>query len=1178
MMRLSKTWAVARMELRHTRRLVRYWVFIGIAYLFGLAAYVYYSALHALFSAASASVGMIGPRYLMMAIGLYYVTGFVLGIVFLGFDVRARDVRESIVEVLDSRPMTNFELVAGRFLALFLAGWIPMAFLALLIEGLGALLPLLGSPIGRTVEPFSLVSFVFLMGMPAISFAVGLVFAITLLVRNRIVAAVVCVAAIVGLYAALFTIPYTYGIFIDYLGSRAVAFPSDIVPGLALNGSGWLQRLAFVAIALGLLGLATVLHPRLDGGGRKRPAMISTALLVVGALFLTVASLRVFREAGRIEQWRGAHAARAGEPVPDIVAIDGSVVVDLGERIDADLSIVVQAPPGQTLNDVLLTLNPGVRVAEVTDEDGRPLAAEHADGLLDIGLERPLAPGRRLTLNLRYGGPPDTNFAYLDSVINLLTLDANEAQIGILGFEPAIFDSRFVALMPGIHWLPASGVAVGRDDPRTRPRDFFRIALDVDVPADWLVAGPGRRETVSRDDERATFRFAPEPSVPEVALVAAGFESFATEIDGVTFEVLVHPDHDANFEVLADAREEVEQWIADRLDVARQAGLAYPFDAFTVVEVPNTLRSYEGGWRLDTALAPPAMMLLKETSFPTARFDVDYVNIVGNGRDYDQDGGKARIDRDRLVRFFSNDFAGGNIFTGAARSFFAHRSSAYGPNAIPLEFALEELATLLVSGQRSYFSVHLFRNINASATSVVAGMQGAGVTSIADALITVQTNRTEVWEAALDSRLADIDPYEDPQRTIDVLSLKGGQMAEAIYDSLGAEAVGELLAYLLERHAGASYTLDDLVAAGDATVGGGLGQLFDDWFSGTGLPGFTSNGAEIFRLPDSDSGDSRYQLIVRVENGEPVVGFARVAWVAGSGASNAALRAAVGDDLGDTAVIARGARATSDPIRIPGRSAIEFGVVLSEPPLAAYVHPYLSLNRADFLVDQFNTATIRTRDLEPFNGVREAPLVTARDDDRIIADDLDEGFTIESDEGGDRRLAGRETAIAGMDRGLPVATGNAVPTRWSRRNVQSAWGRYRHTLAYMGPGDGSTRAVMPVSLPAPGTWELEVHMPFLQYVSPDSRGTWHLTIVSEYGREPVDFDATIAAVGWNLVGEYDLPAGDVRVEVSDMTDGLLIVADAVAWSPVRVRGLPGGRSDTAAAAEAAASAEANEPQ
>ena len=38
-------WAVARMERRHTRRLVRYWVFLSIAYLFGIGGYVYYSVL-----------------------------------------------------------------------------------------------------------------------------------------------------------------------------------------------------------------------------------------------------------------------------------------------------------------------------------------------------------------------------------------------------------------------------------------------------------------------------------------------------------------------------------------------------------------------------------------------------------------------------------------------------------------------------------------------------------------------------------------------------------------------------------------------------------------------------------------------------------------------------------------------------------------------------------------------------------------------------------------------------------------------------------------------------------------------------------------------------------------------------------------------------------------------------
>src|SRR5688572_28381161 len=228
--------------------------------------------------------------------------------------------------------------------------------------------------------------------------------------------------------------------------------------------------------------------------------------------------------------------------------------------------------------------------------------------------------------------------------------------------------------------------------------------------------------------------------------MAAELESFATEIDGITFEVLVHPDHDSNFAVLAHARAEIEQWIAERLELARDTGLAYPFDAFTAVEVPNTLRSYKGGWRLDTALAPPAMMLLRETSFPTARFDFDVIRVFNPGaRNSEQEGGQARIDRDRVVNFFANDLSGGNILAGAARSFYVHRTSGAGPEAIALDFVVEDLSTLFVSGRRSYFSAHMFQNINQAVVSVMNNLQGA--TAISEAVIRSQTGRADVWNA-----------------------------------------------------------------------------------------------------------------------------------------------------------------------------------------------------------------------------------------------------------------------------------------------------------------------------------------------------------------------------------------------------------------------------------------------
>ncbi len=75
-MRKDVVVAVMRAELRLTRRLVRYWIFLTLALVSGLVIYLYYCGLHAFFSSYSATAANIGPRFLIGAMGLYYVAFF----------------------------------------------------------------------------------------------------------------------------------------------------------------------------------------------------------------------------------------------------------------------------------------------------------------------------------------------------------------------------------------------------------------------------------------------------------------------------------------------------------------------------------------------------------------------------------------------------------------------------------------------------------------------------------------------------------------------------------------------------------------------------------------------------------------------------------------------------------------------------------------------------------------------------------------------------------------------------------------------------------------------------------------------------------------------------------------------------------------------------------------------
>ena len=45
-----------------------------------------------------------------------------------------------------------------------------------------------------------------------------------------------------------------------------------------------------------------------------------------------------------MDQWQAAHEARVAEPVADIVSIDGTVSIDPGRNLAANLVVELQAP------------------------------------------------------------------------------------------------------------------------------------------------------------------------------------------------------------------------------------------------------------------------------------------------------------------------------------------------------------------------------------------------------------------------------------------------------------------------------------------------------------------------------------------------------------------------------------------------------------------------------------------------------------------------------------------------------------------------------------------------------------------------------------------------------------------------------------------------------------------
>jgi hypothetical protein len=1143
MMNMKSVLSIARAETLVIRRMARYWLFLSLSFFVVFIVFIYYSALHGLFSSYSASVGLISPRFLVSSVaGVLYLVIYSVGIIFLAFDVRARDLRERMHEVLDSRPYSNLELVTGRFLGVLIPAWVPMLVMIALIELLGFLLKTSGMPLGEPVEIISLLSFVFLIGLPTFAFIISVVFLITLLARNRLVASIILILIIGATYGGMYLLPVYKARLFDFMGiMQSGYYPSDITASF-MPLTGLIHRVAILLASIGILGICAAVHPRLDDGSRGRTGFAGAIIVAVAAIIIVGIFVSNLKDIKDQEKWLTAQLKYPKTATPDITKISGRVNILPGKKLDLDIKITFKSPESGSIKNAIFTLNPGEKVVALTDSSGKPLSYKYENGILDITLPYALLPEKETIISLKTEGIPNKHFAYLKSAVNPLKLETKNSNTTLLGNQSYVFDRKFVALMPAIRWLPFSGIENESENQRINRVDFFNVDLTVGVPKGWLVAGPGRRVSVGEENGYSLFSFAPPSVIPEVALIASEFESRSYEADGILMELLVHKKHMKNLDVLADTGDKIREYINARLKDAKETGLTYPYDGLTLVEVPTVLRTYGGGWRLDTVQSMPGILLLRELSLPTARFDSAFRNP---DRFKNQEGGIVQAKWDRLQTYFKQDFSGGNIFTGISRNFFLFQTSAKGIEGIPVNFVMDTLSGLVIADTKGYFSAHIFAEgnaLNQIITNVLVSyfqLRNVGINeTILNSTIRTRTSRPVVWEKALKESLIDVDPWKDPANTVDYLVLKGYAVADSIYKTLGREKTAAFLGSIRKAHTGSSFTVSDMKNAAKE-AGYDMDESLGDWIGSTGLPGFVVSETKSYRIADDENGSPRYQLLFTVRNDEPVPGTFNFAYYY-------------------TAENQKAEYTQGDPIRLAGRHAIQYGTIVSRLPSMYFIVPVLSYNRSTFELQMAPINHEHIVDAEIIDGVKEIPWEIPASS-AIVADDLDIGFSIVNDkeESKGLRIKSKEKKKnTDLDQGLPYTTytvlpgGLGLPTEWTRISNGMTYGKYRHTAAYIRKGEGAKKAVFSSELPQAGAWDLEIYIPMKNVFQGKKWGTWHGVVTDKNGdKHQVEFDSKAGTEEWNLAGKYDLPLGKVTFELTDSTDGDMVVADAIRWTP-----------------------------
>lgn len=1163
-MNFKTVWLVALHEMRNHRRLVRTHVFIWIAFALCTIYFLVVTLIHLQQASSVPMLGVISPRYIMSLLSGNFVALFCTGVLLLSFDQVKLDVDNRIHEVINSKPVSNFELLFGRLVGVVMTIAMPMIVVLFLFVVYGLISETFSLPFGEPIELWSVVSFVCFDIVPNFVLFGSLVVFLALLCKSSFVGLIVTLFVLYTLFWLNSVLPLELSAPMQTV-TGSVIFASDLVPTL-FTPTIVINRIALLLISIGLVCLSCCLYKRLYPTRLFDLALGSTTACLGVFLIGTLFGFQQF-EREEVMQWIEVHDAHFNpSSFPDVKAIRGSITIDPGRSLSLDLKLDVSLNESQSDDFVLFSLNPGYHISHLAVAGIEVTDYEFRHGLLKIPQRHFISSTNDVEISAQ--GRPDQKFAYLDSIDTVSNIVGSKVrQLRHLGTESSIFRSEFMVLVPGIKWYPTSGTATNEDLWEQRERDFFTLDVEVLVPMNWLVAGPSKRET-KQVDRGTSHRFQQKNPIPEFALVGSQFKSASIEVEGVAFEVLYSKEHRENFESFSQSEDSIRERVQRKLENLRDKSLDYPYDSFVLVEVPSTLRVFGGGISMDTVMCPPGMVLIRETTLPT----ISVQSIVDRAQSEVQDISEEDL-LDSYISavstYLTHPMFESNVNISFYRNSLQHQINARHAGARSLNMTLEHLTNALFPFTHADFDFQLALNPNIVNFASVEPLHLLGsqlrsryFSGSLELQMKVQSvlNAPEIWDAVESLSLIDSEQREYNDLKLRSMNFRTQRLARVLRDAIDAEDLALIVSELLNRFRGTNFDFEEFLsvfADHDVVVE----ELAGDLITKADLPGFLASNPTMIRLNNKEL--PTFETSIILQNNRPVSGPVRLSLAYQSedqfaGAWNSL---------------------ALPPILVGANQALKIVIETSNPVQHIWVDPYLSLNRSKVRVDLPRSNDLRDHetntDISPYiKDVGEVEYLPPKNS-FITIDDLDQGFSImEHSKTGTlsnvftkfkRSLFGENEVQ--LDKGLPIYQLDFLGKNigWTRKTDPTAFGRYRRTLALSSGGDGLASAKFSVTLPQIGEWKLEYYLPekyLLEEISfggitsalmiSNSIGTVQLEIHNDSTISTHTVNAMELSTGWHTVAQLDLTAKPVDVLISNKTSNFYesVFADAVRWTPV----------------------------
>ncbi|MGQ7868063.1 golvesin C-terminal-like domain-containing protein [Sunxiuqinia sp. sy24] len=1028
--------------------------------------------------------------------------------IFLASDFLKRDKKLDTTEVIYMRPMTNGEYVIGKTLG----NLVVFIVLNLIIMTIALIFNLIAQ--NTSVDLNAYLYYFLVISVPTLVFIMGLSFLIMSLIRNQAVTFVVLLGYVA---ISLFYLQDKFYYLFDYMAFNIPLTFSDFV-GFGNLSTILVHRGMYFTFGIAFIFYTILLLRRLPHSETMRLfSLLFGTLCLAGGIYLGSIHIGSFlKDQNLREEMIRLNDEYLG--VSQLAIANYDIQLDhQGERIACVATLDAQNTSDDRMSTVLFSLNPDLKLKQLT-VDGKAQDFDRKLGLVELtGLS--VEPEQKLKVTFTYAGKIDEAACFLD-------IDDETRQEAYRNFmyqidkRHAFITPDYVLLTRENNWYPIPGAGFGAKNKQWLSRQFSNYRLEVTSRPGLTAISQG-----VVDEQEGRFVFTNSHAQSQISLTIGSYERMNQEIDGLDFSIYYRKGHDYFSEFFKEIKDTIPGVITEVIqDFERDVDLYYPFERFSLVEVPVQFYSYERILTGAREQIQPEMILFPEKGLLVN--EADFNGRLSRQRRYGGRNDENLTTEEKKVQVLQNFL-----------STFTQEQGRPDFNRSQGELEIEET-------KNAFYAFPLFYNY----AFYIRSERWPVADRVFEAYKKqVSSNPRMGWMRDLQGMSEDeqanlallsqsfeeiLNDPEQNQIIDNVIQQKGKALFSIIKTKAEDEAFEDFLYDYLSDVKFTASSIEDFNDAIWDEFAIDLIPYMEDWFSSTRLPAFLVGSVDAVNVLDGDQ--LKTMVKFKVSNTEDVEGIISVDFRLGGGPGGR------GGGMGSSP------ETISKLIRLEGNQTKEVSYLLSGTPRGANINTLTSKNIPSEIRLPLDNIEEDKKAI-PYEGENIVDLpVRIAEDNEIILDNEDPGFEVvgEPETSLLRQLLIKEEKSTGKYSGF---SSWRAPRSWTLTTHSSFYGAYIRSAYYLRSGEGDKVATWNVPISEAGYYQVYA------YVYKDDRrgrrggdgGEYHFIVHHDDGDEDALVDLKSAEDGWNHIGGYYFSPDTAKIELTNESSARMVVADAV---------------------------------